>query len=46
MYLEGASWNKKTKSIVDQKPGEMNFLMPIVYLIPTNAYKYNPQDYT
>ena len=41
MYLEGASWNRKTKSLVDQKPGEMFISMPVIYFIPTNAYKSN-----
>lgn len=45
MFLEGASWNKKTKSLVDQKPGEMNLLMPIIYLNPTNDYQQKPEDY-
>jgi hypothetical protein len=45
MYLEGASWNRKTKSLVDQKPGEMNILMPVVYLIPTISYKLRSEDY-
>ena len=45
MYLEGASWNRKLKSIVDQKAGEINFLMPIIYLQPTDCYLKKDDDY-
>jgi hypothetical protein len=46
MYLEGASWNRKTKSLVDQKPGEMFISMPVIYFIPTNAYKSKEEEYS
>lgn len=45
MYLEGASWNRKTKTMVDQKPGEMSIQMPVIYFIPTNNYKSKQEDF-
>ena len=35
MYLEAASWNRKTKSLVSQKPGEMFIEMPVIYFNPS-----------
>jgi len=46
MYLEGASWNRKTKSLVDQKPGEMYISMPVIQFIPTNSYKSKEEEYS
>ena len=46
MYLEGASWNRKTKSLVDQKPGEMFIAMPVIYFIPSNGYKPKQEEYS
>ena len=43
--MEGASWNRKTKSIVDQKPGEMNVGMPVIYFSPGSGFRPKPEDY-
>lgn len=45
MYLEGASWNKKTKSLNDSKPGEMYTYMPCIYFNPTSGFKRKPEDF-
>lgn len=46
IYLEGATWDKKKKSLVDQLPGEMYTLMPLIYFMPKVDYSTADNDYS
>eukprot|EP01016_Furgasonia_blochmanni_P053051 TRINITY_DN8526_c0_g1_i2.p1 TRINITY_DN8526_c0_g1~~TRINITY_DN8526_c0_g1_i2.p1 ORF type:complete len:274 (-),score=42.95 TRINITY_DN8526_c0_g1_i2:88-909(-) len=44
-FLEGASWDRKKKTLIDQNPGEMYYQMPVIYFKPTEGHKRKPADY-
>lgn len=37
-YLEGATWDRKKRTLVDQLPGEMYTSMPLIYFNPIENY--------
>ena len=43
LYLEGASWDVKL-GLIDQKPGEMRFDMPVIWFKTTQEKKNDKED--
>ncbi len=44
LFLEAASWDIKTGLLVDQKPGDMYFKMPVIWLETTKEDFGNKDD--
>lgn len=44
--MEGGSWDMENRVLVDQKPGEMYFKMPVIWLetIKENSESKNDED--
>eukprot|EP00826_Nyctotherus_ovalis_P047579 TRINITY_DN548_c0_g2_i1.p2 TRINITY_DN548_c0_g2~~TRINITY_DN548_c0_g2_i1.p2 ORF type:complete len:120 (-),score=28.74 TRINITY_DN548_c0_g2_i1:111-470(-) len=45
LYIEGARWNAKEKSLADQIPGEMHEILPTVQFVPVENYKQPEGSY-
>jgi hypothetical protein len=45
LYLEGAIWDKRRKTLADQHTGEMHFVMPVIHFNPVENYEAKPTDY-
>ena len=45
LFLEGASWDKQKKSVVDAQAGEKTCIMPVIYLQPSDKYVERPEYY-
>ena len=45
LFLVGASWDKKKKTMMNQPPGEMKFKMPVILFTPTEEYEPKNSDY-
>ena len=45
LFLVGASWDKKKKTLMNQMPGEMKFKMPVIHFSPIENYEQKNTDY-
>jgi len=45
LFMEGAIWDRRKKTLNDPIPGEMHFQMPVIHFNPTDSYESKPQDY-
>lgn len=45
LFLEGAQWDRKKKSIIDAQPNQTSCIMPIIHLNPTESYAEKPENY-
>ncbi|EGR30998.1 hypothetical protein IMG5_119660 [Ichthyophthirius multifiliis] len=45
LFLEGASWDRQKRTLIDVKSGEKTCIMPIIHFSPTDKYKEKPDNY-
>eukprot|EP00828_Plagiopyla_frontata_P006295 TRINITY_DN1271_c0_g3_i1.p1 TRINITY_DN1271_c0_g3~~TRINITY_DN1271_c0_g3_i1.p1 ORF type:complete len:1785 (-),score=242.13 TRINITY_DN1271_c0_g3_i1:82-5436(-) len=45
LFLEGAQWDRKKKSLINQNLGELYQQMPIIHFIPTDKQEIKETDY-
>jgi dynein heavy chain len=45
LFIEGAVWDRKKKTISDAPPALMYFSMPVIQFIPTDSYSPKIEDY-
>lgn len=46
LFMDGARWDRDSRIIDDQYPGEMYCAMPVILFKPTDSYKKNEDDYS
>ena len=45
LYMDGARWDRDNQVIVDQFPAKMTETMPVVWFLPKEDYKPDPDEY-
>ena len=45
LFFDGARWDRKERSVVESKPGEIYATVPLIHLIPTKDYKSSPKEF-
>jgi dynein heavy chain len=45
MFFDGADWDKETMTMKDPKVGSAYAQVPVIHLLPQQAYKPPPEDY-
>jgi dynein heavy chain len=45
LFMDGARWDRDSRVIDDQYPGEMYSSMPVILFKPTAEYKQDPEEY-
>lgn len=45
LFLEGAQWDRKKKSVLDAFPNQTSCSMPIIHFNPSENYQEKPENY-
>jgi dynein heavy chain len=45
LFMDGARWDRDAQVITDQLPAKMQETMPVVWFIPKEDYKVDPEEY-
>jgi len=45
LFLDGARWDRDAQVIADQFPAKMTETMPVVWFLPKEDYKPDPDEY-
>jgi dynein heavy chain len=46
LFFDGARWDKKERTVIESKPGEIYGAVPLIHFMPTVNYKPSPKEFS